>query len=185
MTAVPPSFFLTDRPNGFERLGHQNSESTAGRNCLIFFASNLRRTLSPTKAVLNIRALGSPSLWIDDRLILQADPALTETKSARTIDIGPMLTPGPHELRFQVERTNGYPLLLAFCEPLKLFTSEKWETSLDGKYWTRCLERHQKPTGRDFPQFSAGRSSLAFAMVDFLARVSVRIRLGNASLLRR
>ena len=100
----------------------------------------------PSKAVLNIRALGSPSLWIDDRLILEpAPPALTDIRNSLTLDIGSMLTPGPHELRFQIERTNGYPLLLVMCEPLKLFTSENWQTSRDGKYWIGAWSATKSP----------------------------------------
>lgn len=100
----------------------------------------------PSEAVLNIRALGSPSLWIDDRLILEPDPVLTEIKNALTIDIASMLAPGSHELRFRIERTNGYPLLLAFCKPLKLFTGANWETSQDGKYWTGAWRATKSPT---------------------------------------
>ncbi|MEN6320292.1 MAG: hypothetical protein ABFD82_16260 [Syntrophaceae bacterium] len=101
----------------------------------------------PNEAVLHFRALKLIDIWLDDQLIFHADPSLVhEWKKDHCVDLISVLTPGVHDLRIAVKNQNGHPALIAYCKSLRLFTSDSWEVSIDGKTWTKALPVNETPT---------------------------------------
>jgi len=93
----------------------------------------------PDKALLNFRAMKRASVWLDNQLIYKVASPLDEWKKLRQVDLAPFLKPGIHELHISVINKNGHPMLLAYCNALRLFTGEAWECSIDGKHWEKAL----------------------------------------------
>ncbi len=81
---------------------------------------------APPRAVLSISAMRSASVTLDGQIILPYN-SLEEWKSARSVDISGLLTPGEHELEISVYNENGPAVVLAYCRELNLFTGADWE----------------------------------------------------------
>ena len=110
----------------------------------------------PEEAVLHFRAMKVANIWLDGQVILRADSSIVhEWRKKRHIDLTSRLTPGVHELHIAVENQNGHPALIAYCEPLGLFTGDYWEASTDGKTWGKALpvdDTPPLPLSHSFPR---------------------------------
>lgn len=99
-----------------------------------------------TEATLTVCAVGSPTVWLDGKAISDAPEGSSERKNRTLIDLKPMLGTGVHTLVIQVERADGYPLLLAFCKSVNLFSDETWEVNNDGTNWTKAWSATRSPS---------------------------------------
>ncbi len=116
------------------------------QSLVTFFRINFESIGPLNDAVLHFRAMKVAEIRIDGQIIYRADQSIThEWKKRRQIDLPSVLMPGVHELYFEVRNHNGHPALLAYCEPLNLYTGEQWESSTDGKSWQKALPVNDTP----------------------------------------
>ncbi|MGD9106843.1 MAG: hypothetical protein PVJ50_05535 [Desulfobacterales bacterium] len=103
----------------------------------------------PNPAILSFRSMKCATVWLDNKLVYKYDPktCIKKWKRVYHVDLTPELGRGSHEIRIEVLNQNGYPALIAYCKPLKLYTGEHWEGSRDSKIWTQALpaKRMQVP----------------------------------------
>jgi hypothetical protein len=105
-----------------------------------FFRTTFEVSMPLNEAVLHFRAMKVAEIRLDGQIIFRVDQSIThEWKKRRQIDLTSALMPGVHELFFEVRNHNGHPALLAYCEPLNLYTGEHWESSTDGRSWHKAL----------------------------------------------
>ena len=93
----------------------------------------------PRKAILSFRAMKQASIVLDNQVLYKTGSHLNEWKKVYHIDLSSALTPGIHDLRIEVLNKNGHPAVLAYCKPLKIFTGEHWEGSIDSTTWLHAL----------------------------------------------
>ncbi|MBM4271316.1 MAG: phospholipid carrier-dependent glycosyltransferase [Deltaproteobacteria bacterium] len=108
----------------------------------------------PGHTVLNFRAMKLAEVRVDGRLLYTSGPSYAhEWKHVYHTNLSPGLSPGAHELSISVQNTNGHPALLAYSIPLRLYTGEEWEASVDGETWSAALpvdEREPLSLARSF-----------------------------------
>jgi hypothetical protein len=116
------------------------------QSLVTFFRINFESIGPLHDAVLHFRAMKVAEIRLDGQIIFRADQSIAhEWKKRRQIDLISALMPGVHELYFEVRNHNGHPALLAYCEPLNLYTGEHWESSTDGRSWHKALPVNDTP----------------------------------------
>ena len=93
----------------------------------------------PREAILSFRAMKQAAIVLDNQVLYKTGSHLNEWKKVYHIDLSSALTPGIHDLRIEVLNKNGHPAVLAYCKPLKIFTGEHWEGSIDSTTWLPAL----------------------------------------------
>jgi hypothetical protein len=116
------------------------------QSLVTFFRINFESIGLLNDVVLHFRAMKVAEIRLDGQMIFRADQSLMhEWKKKRKVDLASALMPGAHELYFEVRNHNGHPALLAYCEPLNLYTGEHWESSTDGRSWHKALPVNDTP----------------------------------------
>lgn len=105
----------------------------------VVFRKRFRVDYAPHAAFLYVRAFKDARVMIDGQPILVPYKNLDNWKNIRSVDIGPMIRPGEHEIVIMVMNRDGPPAALAYCGQIGLFTGRDWETSRDGTSWTAGL----------------------------------------------
>ncbi|TFG96436.1 MAG: hypothetical protein E4H13_12130 [Calditrichales bacterium] len=97
----------------------------------------------PPNAILTLRAMKHVALFLDKRLLYLFDTDESNWKIPHHIDLGPFLTPGPHEIYIKIFNITGPPALLAYSQSLGIYTNESWETSKFEETWlpARLLDK--------------------------------------------
>ncbi len=99
---------------------------------------------TPVAATLTIRTLGASEVYIDGRRIPPVKSDIARWKRTEIIDLTGILAPGTHEIFVRISNKNGPSVLLAYSEPLKLFTGPGWGASYDELLWTRAVPASNK-----------------------------------------
>src|SRR5437773_2468477 len=72
----------------------------------------------PARAILSTQGFRALAAYLDDRQILDEGADQNAWKQNRSVDLGPMLTPGQHVLTIVVMNETGPPALLVLCPEL-------------------------------------------------------------------
>ena len=127
----------------------------------------------PGQAVLTVRALRVPEVYLDGKHIPPLSSHLGKWKGIRTFDIAPSLTPGTHEIVLRVYNQLGPAPLLAYCSPLSLATGPEWDASYDELLWTKAVPasgtKDAELSAQFGSSFAALRSLLPLYIPLFLA----------------
>ncbi len=108
----------------------------------VIFRKRFNVETIPPRSILTVRALKTAEIFLDGHS-LGPNSGMQNWKISRTINLGPYLTPGAHEIRIVVKNRNGPATLLAYCDSLNLFSDLSWEASCDGLSWRGALNVHQ------------------------------------------
>ena len=137
-----PSVVFISPSHGADWIRFREPESYAawrGQVLTTIFRTKFKVKDVPDKAILNFCAMKRATVWLNNQPIYNINTPLDEWKKVRHLNLAPMLKPGLNELRISVLNKNGHPMLLAYCNALKLHTNEKWECSKNGKSWSKAL----------------------------------------------
>lgn len=98
-------------------------------------------------ATLTVYAMKNAAVFIDGNLINAPFYDFNDWKKPLKLGIGRLISPGKHEIKIDVLNKTGPAALLAYCEPLGLFTGPDWQASLDKVNWSaaRDAERMNPP----------------------------------------
>ncbi len=102
---------------------HWDEENTAA------FRTRFTVSEAPAQAVLTIRPFRSVAVYVDGKRIGQINEKLEEWKRPYTFDLAKLadLSPGEHELFLSVLNRMGPPVVLAYCDALRIRTDASWE----------------------------------------------------------
>ncbi|HUL01100.1 MAG TPA: hypothetical protein VLX29_09610 [Nitrospirota bacterium] len=100
----------------------------------------------PSQLTLTVRALRIAEVYIDGKRLLPVKSNLSRWKGSQIIDLTGFLAPGQHEIVIRVFNKNGPAVLLAFSEPIKLFSGPGWEASYDELLWTPAVPAERRKT---------------------------------------
>lgn len=89
--------------------------------------------------ILSMQALKFAKVFIDGKEIYSTDLKSKKWKRFYNYDLGSRSRLGRHELWIIVTSENSHPALLAYSKPIKLYSSENWYASHDGKKWVRAI----------------------------------------------
>ena len=123
------------------------------------------------KVVLNFYAFKKAELFLDGRPIFRTPDDPVRWKETFHVNLTPLLKQGPHELRIDVANANGHPALLAYSEPLNIFTNSGWLASKDARKWFPAISVDQiSPLhiSRSFPRADRCLASLSFLFLSIL-----------------
>ena len=113
--------------------------------------------------ILSMQALKFAKVFVDGKEIYSSDLESQKWKRCYSYDIGSSKSSaGRHELWVIVRSENSHPALLAYSKPIKLYSSENWYASHDGKNWVRAISVNRAtlpPISYTFPR--ADRSFIA------------------------
>ncbi len=113
-------------------------------------------------ATLTIHTLGTSEVFIDSRRIQPVKSNVERWKATQIVSLADILMPGTHEILIRVFNKNGLAVLLAYSEPLKIFSGPGWEASYDELLWTRAVAADKKKDPELAEQFDgSGRAFIA------------------------
>ncbi len=133
---------------------------------------------APSPAMLTVRSLGTSEAYLDGKRILPITSEISRWKSTGTIDLSG-IGPGTHEIFVRLFNKNGPAAMLAYSEPLNIFTGPDWEASYDELLWTKAAPADTKKEPGLAEQFDgSGRTFISllplyaplFLAVFFLSR---------------
>ena len=103
------------------------------------FQTSITITHPPASAVLRVRALGELNVRVDGNLIHTGIyDGETRWKTEQTVQLVPVLTPGPHTFTLFVRNQNGPVAVWAECAELGLRTDDQWQQTSDGVTWKKA-----------------------------------------------
>jgi len=146
-------------PEPFSRAIHISEDNKTS------FKQYFEVSVVPEKAVLNFRTMKKAELFLDGRPIFRTPDAPVGWKETFHVDLSPLLKTGRHELRIDVTNGNGPPALLAYSEPLNIFTNGGWLASKDARKWLPAISVEQISSlhiSRSFPRADRCLASLSF-----------------------
>lgn len=108
----------------------------------------------PENATLTLRAYRACAVYVDGELLGENSDDLAQWKQRFQIDLAPVLSAGDHELQISVWNESGPPLVLAYCDALRLHTGESWEVqSVETDGWITAITAqtpHANTVGAQF-----------------------------------
>jgi 4-amino-4-deoxy-L-arabinose transferase-like glycosyltransferase len=93
----------------------------------------------PSPSTLTICTLGLSEVFIDGNLLHPAEVKLSRWKVNQIFDLNGLLAPGQHEILIRVFNKSGPAALLAYSDPIKLFSGLGWEASHGDLLWTSAV----------------------------------------------
>ena len=103
------------------------------------FRNILKLETVPHEAILTVRSLKQGSVFLDGQPISASRTEKEDWKNPESIPLDTYLSLGLHELRIVVRNQNGPAVLLAYSEPLNLFTGDDWEARQPNGDWSPAL----------------------------------------------
>ncbi len=146
-------------PEPFRLHIHYAKKTTTG------FRTTLPKPIAGAPTALILRTAGDATVFIDKKAVFFSHTSkLQKIGDKHRVDLSPFLETDNHELRIDVSRTEGHPLLIAWSETSSLFTGAHWEASRDGSPWVSAVPADKVsplPLSRDFPGLKQSIGKLA------------------------
>ena len=105
----------------------------------------------PSRAALVVRSMRVPEVYMDGARLVPKESEFGRWKGTEKFDLTGLLSPGRHEMLIRVYNKNGPAVLLAYGNPIRLFTGTGWEASYDELLWTQAVPADKK---KETPELS-------------------------------
>ncbi len=117
----------------------------------VSYRKNFTVETGSSRAALVVRSLGSSEVYLDGRQLVPVKSEASKWKSVGIFALEGFLSQGRHEILIRVSNKSGPAVLLAYSEPIKLFTGTDWQASYDELLWTRAAPADKK---KETPELS-------------------------------
>ncbi len=138
------TWIYIDRP--FSAMIHNEGESVS-------YKKDFHVEHIPSPSTLTICTLGLSEVSIDGNLIPPAKVTLSRWQESQIFDLTGRLALGQHQIIIRVFNRNGPAVLLAYSNPIKLFSGLGWEASHDERLWTPAVPAERRKTSEIAAQF--------------------------------